>query len=429
MSDVLKNLLEDRARAWEQAKPILDAAAAENRALTAEEQQNYDRADGEINSLDERIESITGRLEREAAADAVRERAERFLSTDAGREVAEVASPEAQALAFFRSEEGNGTDRKGVEIPVSGMSFRRNEDRQAWEVRDLLKGSGTGGQTVSNTFREQLYVHLIENSGIRQTRATVLTTGNGESLVMPKTLTHPTAPATITAEAGGIAENEPTFGQGTLLAYKYARMIQLSSELVQDTAVDLLGYLASAFGQALGNATGAKYILGTGSSEPTGLLVATLAGTVTGGTGVSGAPTGDNIIDLTYTLTEPYAQNAEFLMRRATVGAVRKLKDTAGQYLWQPSLQVGAPDTLLGYPIRTDPNMPANAAGAGTLAGTSIAFGDFSKFFIRDVGAFRWERSDDFAFANDLVSWRAIVRTDSMLLDQNAVVCYKGGTA
>jgi HK97 family phage major capsid protein len=425
MSDTLKNLLEDRARAWEQAKPILDAAEAENRSLTAEEQQNYDRLDGEIASIDERVESITERLEREAAADSLRERAERFLGTDEGRQSAAEDSLETQALKFFRSEEG----QRGFEVPVKGMAFERDEERQAWEVRDLLKGSGTGGQTVASTFRRQLYVHLIENSGIRQTRATVLTTGNGEQLIMPKTLTHPTAPATITAEAGGIAENEPTFGQGTLSAYKYARMIQLSSELIQDTAVDLLGYLAAAFGQALGNATGAKYILGTGSSEPTGLLVSTLAGTVTGGTGVSGAPTGDNIIDLTYTLTEPYAQNAEFLMRRATVGAVRKLKDTAGQYLWQPSLQVGAPDTLLGYPIRTDPNMPANAAGAGTLAGTSIAFGDFSKFIIRDVGSFRWERSDDFAFANDLVSWRAIVRTDSLLLDSNAVVAYKGGTA
>jgi HK97 family phage major capsid protein len=425
MSETLKNILADRATAWEQAKPILDAAEAEQRSLTAEEQQTYDRLDNEITSLDERAADITARLEREAAADAVRERAERFLGTDEGREAAAEDSLETQALKFFRSEQG----QKGMEVPIKGMSFQRDEERQAWQVRDLLKGSGTGGQTVSNTFREQLYVHLIENSGIRQTRATVLTTGNGELLVMPKTLVHPTSPATVTAEAGGIAENEPTFGQGTLSAYKYARMIQLSSELVQDTAVDLLGYLAQAFGQALGNAAGAKHILGTGSSEPLGLLVSPLAGTITGGTGVSGAPTGDNIIDLTYTLTEPYATNAEFLMRRATVGAVRKLKDTAGQYLWQPSLQVGAPDTLLGYPIRTDPNMPANAAGAGTLAGTSIAFGDFSKFFIRDVGAFRWERSDDFAFANDLVSWRAILRTDSLLLDQNAVVVYKGGTA
>jgi HK97 family phage major capsid protein len=192
--------------------------------------------------------------------------------------------------------------------------------------------------------------------------------------------------------------------------------------------VDLLGYLARAFGAALANGAGAHMVTGDGSSKPHGVIAA--AGTVRrvfGGTQAGDGLLADSLLDLFYTVTEPYAQNGEWLMRRATIGSVRKLKDTDGQYLWQPSLQVGAPDLILGHPVRTDPNMPA----AGTAAAsTCIAFGDFSTFKIRDVGSVRFERSDDFAFANDLVTYRAILRTDSDLLDTTGSIgVIKGGTA
>jgi HK97 family phage major capsid protein len=123
-------------------------------------------------------------------------------------------------------------------------------------------------------------------------------------------------------------------------------------------------------------------------------------------------------------VTEPYAKNGEWLMRRATVGKVRKVKDSNGQYLWQPALTAGEPDTLLGRPIVQDPNVPA----AGTSA-TSVAFGDFSAYKIRDVGSLRFERSDEFAFQNDLVTYRAIIRTDGDLLDlTGAIGTFKHGT-
>lgn len=422
--ELRKSLHEDRLRAWEEAKSTNDKALDEKRAMTSEEQQVWDRCNQAMDEIDGRLEQLDDRERREKTADEARERAEQWIRprTEDHHE----RSIDDDFFAWIRGvAAGDPGLKKGFEIPVKGVQFRH--DGTNWEVRDLTKGSATaGGNTVGNTFRRQLYVHLIENSGIRQTRATVLTTGNGEQIVMPKTTAHPAAPGTITAEGAGITEVDPTFGQGTLTAYKFAEMTQLSSELIQDTAVDLLGYLAQAFGQALGNGAGSFYITGTGSSQPQGVLVGagTASTSVTGGTGVSGAPTGDNLIDLVYSLTEPYAMNAEFLMRRATVGVVRKLKDTTNQYIWAPGLVAGAPDTLLNYPVRTDPNMPAAATSA-----TSIAFGDFSKFYIRDVGNLRWERSDEFAFSTDLVSFRAILRTDSMLLDTNAIKTFKGGAS
>jgi HK97 family phage major capsid protein len=424
MREQLKQLLEDRARAWEQGKAILDRSG-DFTSLDAEDKQTYERVEADLVDLDERIEQTIGRLEREDAAEAARARAEQFIRPTLDRQPERTESLDDKFVSWIRSEDGP----RGFEVPVSGMQFvREGGAAGAWSVRDLTVGTASaGGNTVPTSFRRSLYEHLIENSGIRQTRAEVITTASGEALVLPKTLTHP-ASGTITSEAAVIVDNDPTFVQGTLLAYKYTSLVQLSSELLQDTGVDILGYLARAFGAALGNGAGAHMVTGDGSSKPHGVIAA--AGTIRrvfGGTHVGDGLTADGIIDLFYTVTEPYAMNGEWLMKRATVGSVRKLKDSDGQYLWQPSLQAGAPDLLLGSPIRTDPNMPA----AGTAAAsTCIAFGDFSTFKIRDVGSVRFERSDDFAFANDLVTYRAILRTDSDLLDTTGSIgVIKGGTA
>jgi HK97 family phage major capsid protein len=107
-------------------------------------------------------------------------------------------------------------------------------------------------------------------------------------------------------------------------------------------------------------------------------------------------------------------------MNDSTIKVARKIKDTIGQYIWQPGLQAGEPDMILGRPVYADPNMPA--FGTST---TPIAFGDFGGYFIRDVTPLRFERSNDFAFGSDLVSFRAIFRTDGQLGDTNAVKLYQ----
>lgn len=426
MRELLQRLLEERARLVTQSRSILDGAATAQRDLTAEEQQEFARMNTDLDDLDERIGQLNDRLERESSADEARERAERLLRP-AGDEDRQ---PGAQGVDERFAAWARGDGPRGFDVVLSGLQLARARGRYGWEVRDMERSltvgtAGAGGNTVPTSFRRQLYEHLIENSGIRQTRVEVITTGSGEALVLPKTTAHP-ASGTLTSEGGIIVANDPAFGQGTLNAYKYTSLVQVSSELIQDTAVDLLGYLARAFGQALANGAGAHMVTGDGSSKPAGVIA--MAGTirqVQGGTGVSGAPTADNLIDLFYTVTEPYANQGEWFMRRATVGVVRKLKDTTGQYLWQPALTAGEPDMLLGRPIVTDPNVPA----AGTSS-TSIAFGDFSTFKIRDVGNVRFERSDDFDFDNDLVTYRAILRTDSDLLDTTGSIgVFKGGTA
>ena len=100
-------------------------------------------------------------------------------------------------------------------------------------------------------------------------------------------------------------------------------------------------------------------------------------------TGVTAASataiTADELIDLFYSLKAPYRRNAVWVLNDSTIKAIRKLKDNQGQYLWQPSPTAGAPDLLLGKPVRTSAYMPAIAADAKT-----VAFGDFSYYWIAD---------------------------------------------
>jgi HK97 family phage major capsid protein len=217
------------------------------------------------------------------------------------------------------------------------------------------------------------------------------------------------------------------FAQVTLGAYKYGVMIQVSTELLQDKTVDLLGYLGRAVGISIGLATGTAYVTGTGSAQPQGIANAPTAG-VTGGAGTGLTVSSDALFDLYHSIITGYRGQARWMMNDLTAAYIRKLKDTTNQYLWQPGLTSDRPDTLLGRPVITDPNIAVMAINA-----YSIAFGDFSSFFaIRDVNDVRFERSDEFAFANDLVSFRALLRTDSKQLlngANGAVKFYRNGAS
>jgi HK97 family phage major capsid protein len=129
---------------------------------------------------------------------------------------------------------------------------------------------------------------------------------------------------------------------------------------------------------------------------------------------------------LHYSVIAPYRASSAcyWLMRDATVANARKLKDSTGQYLWQPSLQMGAPDMFLGKPVLTDPNVAAVA-----LSAKSVLFGDFSQYFVRLAGGVRFERSDDYAFNTDLVTFRALLRADGSLVDLTGALKFFAGNA
>ena len=421
MSDkMLNGLAEARNRAWNSAKEIMDRAADEKRAPSAEERQATDKAFADIDAIDSQIKGLSDRARIESEADTARAEWGKIIHPDV------VESSEARAHADFDAFLRGQSTKRAWDIDFRAVANEKRAIRsgaRGTEFRDLVVGTATaGGNTVPTSFVRSLYDYLEVYSGMRRTRATIITTAGGEKLEFPKVTTGGTA--ALVLEGSAIGEVDPTFGKMTLDAFKYGQLLQYSFELAQDTGVDLLGFAARDFGRALGRATDTAYVLGTGSNQPQGLM--TVAGTShTGGTGVVGVPTFDDLITMVYSVNEEYRLGAQWLMRDATAAAIRKLKDNDGQYLWEPSQQVGTPDRLLGFEVVTDPNV----AATGTAA-NSLAFGDFSTFYIRDVGAIRIEQSNEFAFANDLSTWRAVLRTDSDLIDlTGSVKVFRGGTA
>ena len=380
MKEYLDRQVEIRQQAWHQAKAIIDVATAEKRDLSVEEEQTYSRLNDELN-------------ERAATIAKLREDETRELRMDAAtREIADQVRPVASAPV--------NEDVAMIRALIKGESRSANFER-----RDILKTST--GSPVPTSFYNQVIMKARMIAPVLAT-STVLNTAGGENLQIPRLSTY--SVGTVNAEAATIGESDPAFAAFiTLGAFKYGFLTQVSQELLEDSGVDMLSFLADQVGNALGYAVGSALTVGTGTNEPTGIVTASAVG------GTSGTATGftaDNLIDLLYSL-DGGARNLPgvgWMMTGQSIGRVRKLKDTAGNYVFQPSLAMDSPDMLLGKPLYENPSM--SEATTGTK---SVIVGHLPSFYVRSVGGIKLDRSDDFAFSAGLATFRATFRVDANL--------------
>ncbi|MDL4772913.1 phage major capsid protein [Actinomadura xylanilytica] len=420
-SPQILRLQEQRKRTWEIAKAILDRADREKRNLSTEEDAAYLRANADLDALDERLEREMAREERDRESEAT------FAAIKGQPVVRGVPGVVESMLADEFRHRINSNSRAPIEVTWESP---RSGYQPGIERRDLLTSSGGGLQ--GTTFYHQLVEHLVDSSAVLAAGATLISTDTGEALKVPKTTAMSTA--AIVAEGAQIGESDPTFASTTLDAYKYGFMVQVSYELANDSTFDLLGYLAREAGQAIGNGAGADFMAGNGTGKPNGLVGAASAGK-TGATGAGGAFTAEDLIDLYHSVAEPYARSraAAWVMRNSTLGVVRKLRDDSGAsagtggFLFDitPPPGSGAVGTLLGRPVYVDPNVPAVGTGA-----KSVLFGDMSRYWVRQVRTLRFERSDEYAFDRDLITFRGLWRADGDLIDTTgAVKAFTGGAS
>lgn len=376
MSAYEKTLLEERAQAVHAAREILDAAAAEKRSLSSEEQQSVDRAFAEVDAKGKIVEDIR--------------KAERLD--------AEVRGSMASSHSMPVMEIAEKSDADIL------RSLNRG-DIKGYEFRDVTKSST--GAPVPTSFYSQI-MELLRDTGPVLGLSNVINTAGGENLQIPRTNAYPTG--SVTTEAAAYGESDPTFQSFlTLGAYKESVLFQTSREMLEDSGVDILSYIGKAIGQAIGYVVNTHLTTGTGTYQPTGFV--TSAGSGVTGT-VSGTFGYTDVVDLYYSLDPAVRASSRFAFMGSTgaIKRLRKLTDLQGQPLWNPSVIAGQPDSLLGK--RIVENIAMADIGGGNLP---LVAGDWDSFLVRQVGGLRVERSDEFAFNADLTTWKASLRIDSGL--------------
>ena len=407
---LLEQLKDQRATARAAGDEILTRAAAEARDPSPDELAQYQAHVTAEREAADAMEAERDRQLAEVRAMATRGRGPALTRAEAdlARQFrAAIFAKSPQPIEIFAEQLGDEWP-DDVPEPVYGRSGRVRV-----HTRDTLTTTAT--QALGTDVYGRIVQHLVETSALMRAGATVVTTETGENLVVPRSTGFVTT--SLTAEGAQITESDPTLGTVTLGAYKYANYFEISQELANDSPTNLLDFLARQAALSLGLGTsgyGDDLINGTGSGQPRGLLLdAGTQGTANQGT--------DALWNLVGSVAEPYAEaaSAAFLMRNAVNVGIRKLRDTSGQ----PVNGLTDRRSLLGYPVYTDPFMPAAANGA-----EYIAFGAMDRYFIRIVNGIRFERSDEFRFQNDLIAFRCIVRLDGALIDLGAVRTFVGTT-
>ena len=364
----INELRAKRNQLWEGTKAFLESHRNEKGVLSAEDDAAYTRMEQDIADLGKEIT----RMERQEAMDA------------------ELNKPVNKPLTA-RPESVKEDTKTGTASDVYKKAFwenTRSKEGVTPELKNALS-EGTdseGGYLVPDEFERTLIKGLEQATVIRH-HAHVITTSSGSHKI-PIVASH--GSAAWLDEGGQYTESDEVFGQVQLDAHKVGTIIKVSEELLQDSAFDLESYITSEFTRRIGNKEEEAFLTGNGTGKPTGILDATAGGQVGVTTASSTAITADEVIDLFHSLKAPYRQNAVWILNDSTVKAIRKLKNGAGDYLWQPALKDGDVPTILGRPYFTTPYAPEIAAGAKT-----IVFGDLSYYWIGDRTGITFKRLNE----------------------------------
>lgn len=435
----IESLRELRNKSLAEARAIHAKGEAEKRALTPEEQAAFDNLMAEVDDHEVRISALEGAApQANDNADAAVARSSKLAKAEeASKKVAVRKSAPIEAPAYvkdfndrqstedkklalrgwlgYHSIEGitdrqrEAAQRSGLDIHNNKLSFRLGgkAPRNVQEARAQSLTGSAGGYTVPAGFLNQLEESLLAFGGMREV-ATVLRTDSGNSLPIP-TVNDTGNAGAILSENSQVAEQDITFAQVTLNAYKYSsKLVRVSAELLQDTAIDLESFIGSALGTRIARILNTHFTTGDNSSKPQGVVNA--------GTGVTcasaSAITYGELLDLQHSVDPSYRANARFMMHDSTLKAIRKLVDDQNRPIFQADITGASPGTLLGMPIVINQDIATIATGA-----KAIVCGDFSKYIIRDVTDFTLLRLEERYADYHQVGFVGFSRHDGRILD------------
>lgn len=392
MSKILE-LREKRAKAWEAAKAFLDTKRGTDGMVSAEDTATYDKMEADVVALGKEID----RLEKQEALD-------RELSKPLNAPL--TVKP---AVPGMDTKTGKASD----EYKKAFWNVMRSKNPHYDVVNALQVGTDSeGGYLVPDEF-ERTLIQSLEEENIFRKLAKIIQTSSGDRKI-PVVTTH--GSASWLDEEELYPESDEVFGQTSIGAYKLGTFIKVSDELLNDSVFDLQNYISTEFARRIGSKEEEAFFVGDGSGKPTGIFAALGGAQVGATTAAATAVTVDEVLDLFYSLKSPYRKKAVFIMNDTTVKAIRKLKDGQGQYLWQPSLTAGTPDTILNRPVYTSAYVPAIAASAKT-----IAFGDFGYYWIADRQGRAFKRLNELFATTGQVGFMATQRVDGKLILPEAI--------
>ncbi len=428
----LKELLEKRNKVVTDMRALHEKSEG---ALSAEDQESYDRMKAECLVFDgqiERARELEGLESRFAGRTAAGEAIEgagydgRGQSAPAERG-AGPATEEDRALALqawcreqadlpLEERHVQACRRAGVrpDRPYIDVRLADRAPRSLQEARALSSVVGSQGAfTVPQTFVSAFELALLMYGGVRQAAEIIRTAGGnpmpwptaddtsneGEQLGESKTVTTDTD------------AEDSIFDQTTFYAYKYSsKLVKVPTELFEDSAFDLATVLGQMLGERISKITNRRFTTGTGAAQPSGIVTDSTLGITTA---AAAAIKPDEIIQLVHSVNAAYRQGAKFMMSDQVVLAVRLLKDGNGQYMWQPGMQDGTPDRLYTYPVVINDHMATTVAASAK----TMLFGQLAKYKIRDVGSFRLRRLTERFADTDQEGFVAFSRHDGHLLD------------
>lgn len=380
----------ERAKILRQQRELLDKAQGEKRELVTEERTKYEALDSDFEKLTREIQDEEELRTKEASL--------------AGQKPLDTRG--ADLDSDHNRRDGKGENK---EYRDAFLKFLRTGERSPILKRSVDSTTdASGGYLVPDDFEASVLEKKKEAFIMRQL-ANVIRSSHNRNIPMEAD----NGQSTWIDELGTYLENDITFGKATIEAWKVGRIIKVSEEVLIDTAIPLIPYIATRFARTNGEAEEAAFINGDGVKKPTGFIGAADVGHVAAS---ASAFTADELIDLCYSLGDGYRLKATWLMAGQTLKAIRKLKDGNGNYLFSPGLKAGEPDVIEKRPIRTISYMPAIEASA-----KPIAFGDFSYYQIVDREGFFLQKLIELYAGSGQVGFRGYQRVDGKLMLGEAV--------
>lgn len=376
-------LIEERANVWNEQQSLLDVVTKRGDGFSGEEEAKWQKLDGRVSSLTDMIERSEKMLKADSANRAIDDKAKD--QTGASKDFRDAAF--RKWLAFGRE----GLEIEEKRALAAGPSFELGAEARALST---VTG-GAGGFTVPTLFWDRVAETMLAYSNMMQ-YVNRITTDTGADLPWMSN-DDTTNKGSILGEGVTIGTQDLTFGARSLGAYLYtSNLVKVSYQLLQDSAIDIESFLARKLGVRLARIHNQHFTTGTGTAQPDGIVTGATTGKTTAS---STAITVNEIIDLIHSVDPAYrgAPNVAFMLNDLVLAYLRKIKDDfggagLGRPIWEPSLQVGVPSTLLGYPVVINQDMASSVATTNTTA----LFGDFqSGYVVRQVRNMQLVRLDE----------------------------------